>query len=100
MGTGHATVTADSLICRMYIHESADVARAQAFWQELTGLPAEQFRRPVLKRHNPKTIRKNTGDAYHGCLKVDVRRSSGLYRQVEGWARAAMVPAQQIIRPA
>ena len=49
-----------------------------------------QFRRPTLKRHNPTTIRKNTGDDYHGCLRVEVRRSADLYRQIEGWAAAAM----------
>ena len=43
---------------------------------------------PTLKRHNPKTVRKNVGDTYHGCLRIDVRRSTGLYRQIEGWARA------------
>ena len=53
-------------------------------------LQPEQFRRPTLKRHNPKTIRKNTGDDYHGCLVIKVRRSASLYRQIDGWASAAM----------
>jgi transposase len=80
----------DRLICRVHIHESADVAGAQRFWQEATGLPAGIFSKPTLKRHNPKTIRKNTGEDYHGCLVINVRRSSQLYRQIEGWAGAAM----------
>ena len=70
-----AGVASDRLICRVYIHESADVAAAQRFWQDLTGLPPGQFRRPTLKRHNPKTVRMNTGDDYRGCLVIDVRRS-------------------------
>ena len=74
----------------MHIHESADVAAAQRFWKEVTGLPADIFRQPTLKRHNPKTIRKNTGEDYHGCLVINVRRSLRLYRQIEGWASAAM----------
>jgi hypothetical protein len=85
-----AGVSTDRLICRMYIHESADVDGAQRFWRSLTGLPPEQFRRPTLKRHNPKTVRKNTGDDYRGCLVIDVRRSGELYQQIEGWAGAAM----------
>lgn len=85
-----AGVTSDRLICRVHIHESADVAAAQRFWQEVTGLTGDQFRQPTLKRHNPKTIRKNTGDDYHGCLVINVRRSAWLYRQIEGWASAAM----------
>jgi transposase len=85
-----AGVTPDRLICRLLIHESADIAAALKFWQDLTEIPADQFRRPTLKRHNPKTIRKNVGEDYHGCLVLNVRRSSQLYRQVEGWAFAAM----------
>jgi hypothetical protein len=27
---------------------------------------------------------------YHGCLRIDVRRSAVLYRKIEGWAFAAM----------
>jgi hypothetical protein len=85
-----AGVAPDRLICRVHIHESADVAAAQQFWLDQTGLPAEQFRQPILKRHNPKTVRKNTGDDYHGCLIVAVRRSTDPYLSIEGWAMAAM----------
>jgi transposase len=85
-----AGVTSDRLILRVQIHESADVAGAQQFWQKITGLPEDQFRSPTLKRHNPRTIRKNTGDDYHGCLTIGVRRGVRLYRQIEGWAAAAM----------
>ena len=49
-----ADVTPDRLICRVHIHESADVDAAQRFWLDLTGLPADQFNRPALKRHNSK----------------------------------------------
>jgi hypothetical protein len=83
-------ITQNRLICRVQIHERADVDGAQRFWQEVTGLPADQFREPTLKRHNPKTIRKNTADDYHGCLAINVLRSACLYRQLEGWASAAM----------
>jgi DNA-binding CsgD family transcriptional regulator len=90
-----AGVASDRLICRVYIHESADVIAAHEFWQRVTEVPAGQFRRPVLKRHNPKTVRRNTGEDYHGCLVVTVRRSAELYRQIEGWAAAAMAARQQ-----
>jgi hypothetical protein len=85
-----AGVTPDRLIGRVHIHESADLSGAQEFWQRVTGIPAEQFGRLTLKQHNPKTVRKNIGDDYHGCLRLEVRRSADLYRQVEGWASAAM----------
>jgi hypothetical protein len=85
-----AGVARDRLICRLYIHESADVAEAQRFWLDVTDLPDTQFRRPTLKRHNPRTVRKNTGQNYRGCLVIKVRQSAELYRQIEGWASAAM----------
>jgi transcriptional regulator with XRE-family HTH domain len=75
---------------RICIHENADAESAQRFWLEITGARRDQFRTPTLKRHNPKTVRKNTGVDYHGCLRIDVSRSSGLYRRIEGWAEAIM----------
>ncbi|MFD7879961.1 hypothetical protein ACFV5G_38800 [Streptomyces sp. NPDC059766] len=42
------------------------------------------FQRATLKRHNPRTNRKNTGEAYHGCLIVYVTKSAELYRRMEG----------------
>jgi hypothetical protein len=83
-----AGVSQDDLILRVYIHENADADAAQRFWLELTGTASEQFRSPVLKRHNPKTRRTNVGEDYHGCLRIDVRRCGTLYRQIEGWVSA------------
>ena len=78
------------IIYRVYIHETADVTGAERFWLEVTGADPALFRRSALKRHIPQTIRKNVGTDYHGCLRMDVRRSADLYRRIEGWARAAM----------
>ena len=86
-----AGIAPEALVFRVYIHETADVEAAQRFWLDATDAQPSQFRRPVLKRHNPKTVRRNVGEAYHGCLRIDVRRSSDLYRKIEGWAAAVMV---------
>jgi hypothetical protein len=75
---------------RVYIHETADVGAAERYWLEVTGASPAQFLRATLKRHNPKTIRWNTGDEYHGCLRMDVQQSADLYRRIEGWAHGAM----------
>lgn len=69
---------------RVSIHESADVTGAEQFWAELAGVPASAFQRATLKRHNPKTTRKNTAEAYRGCLVIYVTKSTDLYRRVEG----------------
>jgi hypothetical protein len=85
-------VNRDDWVLRVYIHENADAEAAQRFWLEITGAHPSQFRSPTLKRHNPRTPRKNVGEDYHGCLRIDVRRSAALYRRIEGWALATMTP--------
>lgn len=80
-------VGADDLVFRVAIHESADVVAATRFWSDLVGVDPDRFRRPTLKRHNPKTRRRNTGDRYVGCLVVRVRRSCDLNRRIAGWWR-------------
>jgi transcriptional regulator with XRE-family HTH domain len=82
-----AGIAPEALVFRVYIHENADIEGAQRFWLDATGAQPSQFRRAALKRHNPKTMRKNVGEGYYGCLRIDVRRSSDLYRKIEGWAR-------------
>jgi hypothetical protein len=52
---------------------------AQRYWAAERGV-----------REARRTVRENVGEDYHGCLRIDVRRSSGLYRQIEGWAEAIM----------
>jgi predicted transcriptional regulator len=83
-----AGVQPGDLVLRVYIHQNADAEAAKEFWRKLTGAQPSQFRRPTLKRHNPRTVRRNVGDAYHGCLRIDVRGSAQLYRKIEGWASA------------
>jgi hypothetical protein len=80
MGVGR-----DRCTFRVSIHETADLHAAEAFWSDLVGVDAAGFRRATIKRHQPRTVRHNNGDSYHGCLVVDVLRSADLYRSVEGW---------------
>lgn len=93
-----AGVPDNDLTFCVQIHESADAAAAQEYWLRVTDAQPGQFTKPTLKRHSPKTNRKNTGENYHGCLRVAVYRSSALYRKIEGWSSAAM--AARPYRPA
>jgi orotate phosphoribosyltransferase-like protein len=77
-------VSADRLTLRVSIHESADIAAAEAHWAEVVGVDASAFSKPTIKKHNPRTLRKNTGGNYHGCLVIYVRQSAELYRRMEG----------------
>jgi hypothetical protein len=69
---------------RVMIHESADVASAERYWADLVGVDVTDLCKTTLKRHNPKTVRKNVGAGYRGCLVVRVRKGADLYRRVEG----------------
>lgn len=69
---------------RVLIHESADVESAERYWAELVGRDVADLDKTTLKRHNPKTVRKNVGADYRGCLAVRVRQGADLYRRVEG----------------
>ncbi|CAM5544068.1 Resolvase OS=Streptomyces rimosus subsp. rimosus (strain ATCC / DSM 40260 / JCM 4667/ NRRL 2234) OX=1265868 GN=SRIM_016435 PE=4 SV=1 [Streptomyces rimosus subsp. rimosus] len=78
-------VAPERLQFRVHIHESADVGRAEQYWADLVGVDVATFARTTLKKHNPKTVRKNVGESFHGCLVVRVRQSADLYRRIEGW---------------
>ncbi|SDC99850.1 hypothetical protein [Streptomyces prasinopilosus] len=67
------------------IHETADVAAAERFWADHVGISTTDLMKTTLKKHNPRTNRKNTADEYHGCLRIDVRKGADLYRRIEGW---------------
>ncbi|NJP69729.1 hypothetical protein [Streptomyces sp. C1-2] len=80
---------------RVLIHESADVEAAHRYWAEVVDVEVSSFARPTLKRHNPKTVRKNTGEHYHGCLAVTVSKSARLYNRIEGWWQGIAAQAQE-----
>ncbi|MFD8256746.1 hypothetical protein [Streptomyces werraensis] len=83
---------------RVLIHESADIDAAHAFWAEIVDTDPSAFARPTLKKHNAKTIRKNTGENYRGCLTVTVARSADLYNRIEGWWSGIVAHAQGRLR--
>ncbi len=85
-----AGIPRSDLAFQLQIHGTADVAAAIRFWLGVTAARPDQFRKVSLTR----TTRKNTGDDYHGCLRVDVMRSCELYRKIEGWASAMTAGAE------
>jgi len=79
---------------RLHIHETADIQAATQYWQRIAGAPPELFKRPNIKQDKPRTVRRNTGADYHGCLQILVYGSRDLYLKIEGWSAAitAAVP--------
>ncbi|GAA2456146.1 hypothetical protein [Streptomyces macrosporus] len=88
-------VEKERLRFRVMIHESADVGAAERFWADLVGVEVSALDRTTLKKHNPRTTRKNVGEEYRGCLSVRVRRGADLYRRIEGWWYGIVVGADR-----
>ncbi len=78
-------VSSERLGFEMYLHETADGPRAQQYWAKELNLPLEKLARIRWKRHRPATHRTNTGDSYHGLIRVRVARSCELNRRITGW---------------
>ncbi|MCX5391186.1 helix-turn-helix domain-containing protein [Streptomyces sp. NBC_00094] len=66
------------------IHETGDVSGAERYWGSLVGAAPSAFGKTTLKRHNPRTNRKNVNAEYHGCLVIRILGSADLYRRIEG----------------
>ncbi|MFJ5226944.1 hypothetical protein [Streptomyces sp. NPDC088400] len=78
-------VESERLSYRVMIHESADAKAAEQYWSDQVRVDAATFQKTTLKKHNPKTVRKNVGETYRGCLVIRVSQSAELYRRIEGW---------------
>ncbi|MFF9277625.1 helix-turn-helix domain-containing protein [Streptomyces griseosporeus] len=90
-------VQRERLRFHVMIHENADAAGAERYWAELVGADLSSFNKTTLKRHNPKTVRKNVGDTYRGCLVIKVLKGADLYRRIEGsWYGIVLGAAQPI----
>lgn len=73
------------------VHESHRdrVDEVRQYWSNITGFSLNNFPHVYFKKSKiKKTNRKNTGEKYHGVLKVNVRHSSDLVRKIAGWSNA------------
>lgn len=88
-------VDSSRLRYRVSIHESADVRGAERYWADLVGIEVAGMSPATLKKHNPKTVRKNVGEGYHGCLVVRVLQCAELYWRIEGWWSGLVVEVKR-----
>ncbi|MFF3410796.1 hypothetical protein ACFYW8_32230 [Streptomyces sp. NPDC002742] len=79
----------------VHIHETADTAAAEKFWAEHVDIETADLLKTSIKKHNPRTNRKNTNERYHGCLRVGVRGGADLYRRIEGWWYGIVLSARE-----
>lgn len=74
----------------IYIHENSknNIEKVKKYWSEVTSTPLHNFNKIYYKKNKIKTNRRNTGDLYYGGIRVTVKSSSDLVRQVAGWTEA------------
>jgi|ERR1700733_15850802 len=84
------SVAKERLYFELTIHENSKntVFQAQEFWSKVCNFPLENFNKVYFKKGNIKTKRRNIGNLYYGQLRVRVRESSTLLRQIAGWTEA------------
>ncbi|MFE1776188.1 hypothetical protein [Streptomyces sp. NPDC059008] len=88
-------VESERLRFHVMVHENADVAAVEQYWADLVRIDASTLGKTTLKKHNPKTVRKNVGDGYRGCLVVKVLQGADLYQRIEGWWSGMVVEAKR-----
>lgn len=84
-------LTINDIVFEIYIHITYKdrIEGVKQYWSDITKFPLENFNTVYYKRHNPKTNRKNIGNMYNGVLRVSVKKSTKMLRQITGWTRGA-----------
>ena len=80
----------DKIGIDIYIHKNSknSIVEVKKYWSEVTGFPESRLTNIYFKKHKIKTNRRNTGRLYYGGLRVTVKASSTLVRQIAGWTEA------------
>ena len=85
-------VVSDQLNYEIYIHETYRdrIQKVIKFWSDKLSVSESCLQTIRYKKNKIKTLRKNTGDLYNGCLRVKVKASSTLNRRIMGWISGIM----------
>ncbi len=77
----------DRIRPEIYIHETYrdGIARVISFWSKVTTIPESYFKHIYFKKNKINTKRQNTGENYHGVLRLSIKASSELNRKISGW---------------
>ncbi|OGZ01869.1 MAG: hypothetical protein A2946_02960 [Candidatus Liptonbacteria bacterium RIFCSPLOWO2_01_FULL_53_13] len=79
-------VPKDQIYFDIYIHDTkrTEMDEIRNFLATVTGYPPSSFQHIYFKKSKIKTNRTNTGNLYHGVVKIRVRTSSSLNRKIDG----------------
>lgn len=78
-------VTEDRFIFNIYVHETRDLEPCLKYWSRILRIDKKYFAKTVLKRHKISTNRKYDNNLYFGLLRITIRNSTDLNRQIRGW---------------
>ena len=78
-------VSENRLVYTLYIHETGNLEEALNYWSQILRVNRGYFAKTILKKHNISTNRKYDNSLYFGLLRVTVRNSTDLNRQIRGW---------------
>lgn len=83
----------------LFIHKTADSKRARQWWVSGLKIKPESLQKVYFKNTpTQKTKRKNISKEYHGQLRVVVKNSTNLNRQITGWIEGIIKNCDNIIK--
>ena len=74
----------------LYIHKNSKerIEYVTRYWEDgIKDIVPKKIEYTYLKKHNPKTVRKNAKNKYYGTLHIVVSASTNLGRQIQGWTK-------------
>jgi hypothetical protein len=82
-------VNDNEITYELYLHRTRakDIEKIRNFWCNRLNISLDNLKRVYFKEGKIKTVRHNSGDDYVGLVRVKVKRSSSLLRQIAGWTK-------------
>jgi hypothetical protein len=83
----HLGVPENKMVFEMYVHDNrkSEISTFKKWWESELSLQSGRISRVYLKKEKVRTNRKNITDLYHGLIRIKVRGSTSLNRQINGW---------------
>lgn len=89
----------ENMTIRIHIYPDNNEAESKDYWQKITGLPMENFRKTMVDgRTNKKT--SNRSKLPHGTAHIsvisngDIEKGAALHRKIKGWIDGALEQVQ------
>ncbi len=88
-------LTSENFSVRLHLYPDSEVDRCQRYWQDVTGLDKDNFRKPNIDKRTNKQA-SNSGKLPYGTAHVtvisrgDPEKGVRLFRRMDGWIVGAM----------